>query len=100
VRVGKSRGGAPPYGRIEKIIDRGIRAFVGRYAPAGKRPFVRFRDRDSDLLLEADVPPGFTAEAGDLVLAEVSEYPKSVRRGGPQRPVAGSPIPWKRSALP
>lgn len=81
VRIERSRGGAPPYGRIEKIIDRGIRAFVGRYAPAGKRSFVRFRDRDSDLLLEADLPPGFSAEAGDLVLAEVSEYPERDSEG-------------------
>jgi ribonuclease R len=75
VRLERRKGAAPQYGRIERIIDRGLRAFVGRYAPAGKRPFVRFRDRDSDLLLEADLPDVFDAEPGDLVLAEVTEYP-------------------------
>ena len=81
VRVERQRGGAPSYGKIERIISRGIRAFVGRYAPSGKRSFVRFRDRDSDLLLEADLPPGFAAEAGELVLAEVTEYPEGGSEG-------------------
>ncbi|MEW6720822.1 MAG: VacB/RNase II family 3'-5' exoribonuclease [Thermodesulfobacteriota bacterium] len=75
VRIERRRGGAPPYGKIERVLERGIRSFVGRYVPSGGRSFVRFRDRDSDLLLEADVPRGFAAEAGEIVLAEVSEYP-------------------------
>jgi len=76
VRVERRKGAAPQYGRIEKILERGIRTFVGRYAPSGKRSFVRFRDRDSDLLIEADLPDGFEAKAGDLVLAEIVKYPE------------------------
>ena len=76
VRMERRKGAAPQYGRIEKILDRGIRTFVGRYTPSGKRSFVRFRDRDSDLLIEADLPDGIEAEAGDLVLAEISKYPE------------------------
>jgi len=75
VRLDRRRGGAPAYGRVERILSRGIRAFVGRYSPGGERDFVRFRDRESDLLLEVDRPDGPAPEAGDLVLAEVAEYP-------------------------
>jgi ribonuclease R len=81
VRLERRRGGAPPYGRVERILDRGIRSFVGRYAPAGARSFARFRDRESDLLLEVDLPENFSAEPGDLVLAEVTEYPKGDKEG-------------------
>jgi len=81
VRLDRRRGGAPPYGRIERILERGIRAFVGRYAPVGDRSFVRFRDRESDLLLEAELPDRFVAEPGDLVLAEISEYPSGGAEG-------------------
>jgi len=81
VRLDRRRPGGPSYGRIERILERGIRAFVGRYAPAGNRFFVRFRDRESDLLLEVDLPAGFSGEAGDLVLAEVTEYPKGEKEG-------------------
>lgn len=81
VRLERRRAGAPSYGRVERILERGIRTFVGRYAPAGNRFFVRFRDRESDLLLEVDLPAGFSAEPGDLVLAEVAEYPKGEKEG-------------------
>jgi ribonuclease R len=81
VRLERRRGGAPSYGRIERILERGIRTFVGRYAPAGNRFFVRFRDRESDLLLEVDFPRDVAAEPGDLVLAEVTEYPKGEKEG-------------------
>ncbi len=81
VRLERRRGGAPPYGRVERILERGIRVFVGRYAPVGNRSFARFRDRESDLLLEVDLPEDFSAEPGDLVLAEVTGYPKGEREG-------------------
>jgi ribonuclease R len=81
VRLERRRGAAPPYGRVERIIERGIRTFVGRYVPTGNRFFVRFRDRDSDLLLEVDLPADIPAEGGDLVLAEVTEYPKGGKEG-------------------
>lgn len=81
VRLERGRPGGPPYGRVERILERGIRSFVGRYAPTGDRFFVRFRDRESDLLLEVDLPAGFSAEPGDLVLAEVTEYPKGEKEG-------------------
>ena len=81
VALDRRRAGGPSYGRVERILERGIRTFVGRYAPAGNRPFVRFRDRESDLLLEVDLPADFSAEPGDLVLAEVTEYPKGERQG-------------------
>jgi ribonuclease R len=81
VRVERRRGDAPAYGRVERILERGLRTFVGRYAPRGARSFARFRDRDSDLLLEVELPPGFAGEAGDLVLAEVTEYPEGNSEG-------------------
>ncbi|HSE14391.1 MAG TPA: VacB/RNase II family 3'-5' exoribonuclease [Candidatus Deferrimicrobium sp.] len=81
VRLERRRAGGLPYGRVERILERGIRAFVGRYAPTGNRSFVRFRDRESDLLLEVDLPAQFPGEPGDLVLAEVTEYPKGERDG-------------------
>jgi len=81
VRLTRRHGGAPPYGRVERILERGVRSFVGRYAPAGNRSFARFRDRESDLLLEVDLPEGFSAEPGELVLAEVTEYPRGEREG-------------------
>ncbi len=84
VRLERRRGNAPAYGRIERVLSRGIRAFVGRYAPAGERGFVRFRDRESDLLLETGIPEGPVPEAGELVLAEIAEYP-SERGGGRAR---------------
>ena len=40
VRLEKRRGGATPYGRIIRIVERGMREFVGRYTTAGKRPHV------------------------------------------------------------
>ena len=81
VRLERRRAGGPSYGRVERILERGIRTFVGRYVPKGNRFFVRFRDRESDLLLEVDLPEGFAAESGDLVLAEVAEYPKGEKEG-------------------
>ncbi|HQT96693.1 MAG TPA: hypothetical protein PK416_02300, partial [Thermodesulfobacteriota bacterium] len=60
VRLDRRRAGGPSYGRVERILERGIRTFVGRYAPAGNRFFVRFRDRESDLLLEVDLPADFS----------------------------------------
>ncbi len=81
VRLDRRRAGGPSYGRVERILERGIRTFVGRYAPTGNRFFVRFRDRESDLLLEVDLPADFSAEPGDLVLGEVTEYPKGEKEG-------------------
>jgi ribonuclease R len=81
VRLERRRAGGLSYGRVEQILERGIRTFVGRFAPTGNRFFVRFRDRESDLFLEVDLPPDFSAEPGDLVLAEVTEYPKGEREG-------------------
>jgi ribonuclease R len=81
VRMERRRGGAPAYGRVERVLERGFRTFVGRYAPMGNRAFVRFRDREADLLLEVDLPEDFRAAAGDLVLAEVTEYPKGETLG-------------------
>ncbi len=81
VRLERRRAGGQSYGRVERILERGIRTFVGRYAPTGNRFFVRFRDRESDLLLEVDLPAEFSAEPGDLVLAEVTEYPKGEKPG-------------------
>jgi ribonuclease R len=81
VRLEKRRGGAPPYGRIIRIVERGMREFVGRYAAAGKRPLVRFRDREADLLLPAEVPKTLSPAPGELVLAEIAEYPSAGKEG-------------------
>ena len=87
VRLERRKAGGLSYGRVERILERGIRTFVGRYAPTGNRFFVRFRDRESDLLLEVDLPADFSGEPGDLVLAEVTEYPKGEKEGGRARVV-------------
>ena len=71
VRMEKRRGGAPPYGKIVRVVERGIREFVGRLATVGIRPFVRFRDREADLLLPAEIPDGLDPGPGELVLAEI-----------------------------
>jgi ribonuclease R len=81
VRLERRRGGAPPYGKIVRIIERGIREFVGRYATVGNRPFVRFRDREADLLLAVEVPGKQAPAPGELVLAEIAEYPSAGREG-------------------
>ena len=81
VRLERRRGGAPPYGKIVRVVRRGIREFVGRFAPVGDRPFVRFRDRESDLLLPAAIPTDREPVPGELVLAEITEYPTAGREG-------------------
>ncbi|MDH3382848.1 MAG: hypothetical protein OEM42_02170, partial [Deltaproteobacteria bacterium] len=81
VRLEKRRGRAPSYGRIIRILERGMREFVGRYATAGKRPLIRFRDREADLLLPAEVPDGLDPAPGELVLAEIAEYPSAGKEG-------------------
>ncbi len=81
VRLEKRRGGAPPFGKIVRVVERGIREFVGRIAAAGKRPLVRFRDREADILLSAEDPDGLAPEAGELVLAEIAEYPSGDKEG-------------------
>jgi len=81
VRVEKRRGGAPLYGKIIRVVERGIVEFVGRYVTAGNRRFVRFRDRESDLLLPAELPGGLTPAPGELVLAEIAEYPSGGKEG-------------------
>jgi ribonuclease R len=81
VRLERRRGGAPPYGKIVRIIERGIREFVGRYTMVGNRPFVRFRDREADLLLAVEAPDKQAPAPGELVLAEIAEYPSAGREG-------------------
>lgn len=81
VRLERRRGGAPPQGRIVRIVERGIREFVGRFAPVGARPFVRFRDREADLHIPVSAAGTPPPEPGDLVLAEISEYPGGGREG-------------------
>ncbi|HEY7586581.1 MAG TPA: VacB/RNase II family 3'-5' exoribonuclease [Candidatus Deferrimicrobiaceae bacterium] len=75
VRLERRRGGAPPYGRIVQVLERGIRSFVGRYSPIGERKLVRFRDREADLHLPVKIPHGCAPEPGDIVLAEIDRYP-------------------------
>ncbi|HEY5765243.1 MAG TPA: VacB/RNase II family 3'-5' exoribonuclease, partial [Candidatus Deferrimicrobiaceae bacterium] len=81
VRLERRRGGAPPYGRVVRIVERGIREFVGRFSVVGRSRFVRFRDREGDLLVPATVPGDLHPRPGELVLAEVSEYPGPEREG-------------------
>jgi ribonuclease R len=81
VRLEKRRGGAPPYGKIVRVVERGIREFVGRLATVGSRPLVRFRDREADLLLPAEVPENMDPGPGELVLAEITEYPSAGKDG-------------------
>ncbi|HEY3491020.1 MAG TPA: ribonuclease R [Candidatus Deferrimicrobiaceae bacterium] len=72
---------AAPQGRIVRVVERGIRTFVGRFAPVGTRSFVRYRDREADLHLPVEVPRGLSPEANDLVLAEITDYPSKGREG-------------------
>ncbi len=81
VRLERRRGGAPPYGRIVQVLERGIRSFVGRYSPIGEREFVRFRDREADLHLPVTVPHAVRPAPGDLVLAEIERYPERGEEG-------------------
>jgi len=81
VRLEKRRVGAPAYGRIVRVVERGIREFVGRYATVGDRRFVRFRDREADLHLPVTVPGRLDPEPGELVLAEITEYPAGGKDG-------------------
>ncbi|MBF8258154.1 MAG: rnr [Actinobacteria bacterium] len=81
VRLDRRRGGAPPTGRIVKVVERGIRTFVGRYSPIGEREFVRFRDRESDLHLPVSLPDDAEPAPGDLVLAEIDRYPVKGEEG-------------------
>jgi ribonuclease R len=81
VRLERQRGGAPPYGRIVQVLERGIRRFVGRYSPIGERAFVRFRDREADLHLPVTVPRNLKPSPGDLVLAEIDRYPERGEEG-------------------
>lgn len=81
VRLERKRGGAPPYGRIVQVLERGIRTFVGRYAPVGDREFVRFRDREADLHLPVTGPRASSPAPGDLVLAEIDRYPDRGEEG-------------------
>ena len=81
VRLERRRGGAPPYGRIVQVLERGIRSFVGRYSPIGEREFVRFRDREADLHLPVTIPRAVRPAPGDLVLAEIERYPDRGEEG-------------------
>lgn len=81
VRLERRRGGAPPYGRVVRILSRGIREFVGRYTPLGDRPYVRLRDRESDLRLPATVSEEARPEPGELVLARIERYPAEGEEG-------------------
>jgi ribonuclease R len=82
VRLERRRGGAPPYGKIVQVLERGIRSFVGRYSPVGEREFVRFRDREADLNLRVTFPHDCKPAPGDLVLAEIGSYPARGEEGG------------------
>jgi ribonuclease R len=75
VRLERRRGGVPPYGRIVQVLERGIRAFVGRYSPIGDRAFVRYKDREADLHLPVTIPDALKPAPRDLVLAEIDRYP-------------------------
>ena len=81
VRLEKRHGRAPLYGKVVRVVERGIREFVGRYAVTGNRRFVRFRDREADLLLPAELPGGADPAPGELVLAEIAEYPSGGKEG-------------------
>jgi len=100
VRLDRRRAGGLSYGRVERILERGIRTFVGRYAPTGNRSFVRFRDRESDLLLEADLPADFSAEPGELVSRRSPNTRKGRGRGGPGSSArSGSRTRWRPCSL-
>jgi len=89
-RMGGSSGSWNGY----PYVCRAVRA-------TGNRFFVRFRDRESDLLLEVDLPADFSAEPGDLVLAEVAEYPEGGKEGRARLVRAlGSRTRWRPFSLP
>jgi exoribonuclease R len=82
VRLDRRRGGAPAYGRIERILSRGIRAFVGRFSPGGERNFSRM---------------GPHRRRGTLSSRKSRNTPRRGERDGPAwRAASGRPTRWRR----
>ena len=66
-------------GRIIRVLERGITRLVGRYDPAKGYGFVVSTDKrvGRDLYISQEDSQG--AEAGDLVVAEITTYPTQSR---------------------
>ncbi|HEY5997627.1 MAG TPA: ribonuclease R [Candidatus Deferrimicrobiaceae bacterium] len=73
--------GAAPQGRIVRVLERGIRTFVGRFTLIGKRGYVNYRDREADLNLPLDCPARLSPQVNDIVLAEINDYPEKGKEG-------------------
>ena len=94
VRVQKGRDGRLS-GELEKIISRGVTAFLGTLEATGRTLFVHSVDRRLSLrcLVPADKTAG--ARAGDWVIARITRYPEPertamaeiVKRLDPERPL-------------
>jgi ribonuclease R len=79
-RRGKPLGGAPK-GRIVRVLERGIRTFVGRFTLVGKRGYVNYRDREADFNLPLESPARIAPQVNDIVLAEIDDYPEKGKEG-------------------
>ncbi len=77
---GRSRSTAPR-GKVVRVIQRGIRTFVGRFTLVGTRGYVNFRDREADFNLPLDFPVRLSPQVGDIVLAEIKDYPLKGKEG-------------------
>lgn len=73
--------GAAPQGRVVRVLERGIRTFVGRFTLVGRRGYVHLRDREADLSLPLDCPARLSPQVNDIVLAEIAEYPGKDKEG-------------------
>lgn len=78
VRVQKARDGRLS-GELEKIVSRGVTAFLGTLEATGRTLFVHSVDRRLSLrcLVPADKTAG--ARAGDWVIARITRYPTAER---------------------
>jgi len=75
------RAGGLSYGRVERIWNGVSVSLSGGTRRRGTASSFDFRDRESDLLLEVDLPADFSAEPGDLSSREVADYPEGGKEG-------------------
>jgi len=80
--VDRRRSGGPSYGRVERDLERGIRTFVGRYAPTGNRFFVRSATRNPTCSSRWTSPQIFRRNPGTLSSVRSPNTPKGRRGAG------------------
>ncbi len=85
VRLDRPRHGKPqsgvPQGKVVRVLQRGVKTFVGRFTLVGTRGYVHLRDREADFNLPLDFPVRLSPQVNDIVLAEMKEYPAKGKEG-------------------